>query len=524
MKAISVFFLMFLLLTSCKEKVPPKIVPIPKIEITEAGKIIPIDSAKIASIKDSSVMAFYNAVQNKTIWMADSTRIKIISLFNHVQDDGLFPKDFDLKKIQKSEENIDNLSDSELVDYDILLTENLSFYVQKVSKGSLNPSKLYSNWELKENEIDFKALLLNFQKKDSFDYAVNSASPNHLVYKRLKVALKIINALPKDNLKKIEIKNKIVLNDSNEAMIEIKKKLMYWKDLKSLDSITPIYDEDTELAVKKFQIRHGLGVDGVIGGGTVQALNFTKEDRKKQIIANMERWRWFPRIFEPEYLIINIPDYSLHVVKNSDTIRVHRVIIGKPARKTPVLSSKLTHIIFNPTWTVPPTILRNDVVPAASRNRNYFSNKKITIYDSNNQKVSADNWNINSARSYRYVQSPGASNSLGLVKFTFPNRFTVYLHDTNTRGFFDKDIRALSSGCVRVQNPFELTEYLLDDPEKWNLEKINEAINTGKTLQVQIKKDVYVHILYWTAWSENGTLQFRDDLYNLDVDLYKKLD
>ena len=517
--------LIFLLLISCQEKVqPPKVVLLPKVEITEAGKIIPIDSVKIAKIKDSSVIAFYEATKNNTFWITDSNRKNITDLFNNVEQDGLFPKDFDLKKIENSEENFENLSNQKLMDYDILLTENLSRYVQKVSKGSLNSNKLYRNWELKENKIDFKKLLLNFQKKDSFHYAVNAASPNHIVYKRLKTALEIINDLPKDPFKKIELKNKIVLNDSNPAMVEIKNKLIYWGDLKPLDSITAIYDEATELAVKKFQMRHGLGVDGVIGGGTLQALNFTKEQRKKQIIANMERWRWFPRTFEPEYLIINIPDYSLRVVKNSDTIRVHKVIIGRPSRKTPVLSSKLTHVIFNPTWTVPPTILRNDVIPAAARNRNYFSNKKITIYDSNNKVVSSGNWNINQARSYRYVQSPGVSNSLGLVKFIFPNRFTVYLHDTNSRGFFEKDIRALSSGCIRVQDPFALTEYLLDDPEKWNLEKIMEAINTGKTSQVPIEKEVFIHILYWTAWSENGSLQFRDDLYSLDTDLYKKLD
>ncbi|MBK5210611.1 MAG: L,D-transpeptidase family protein [Flavobacteriaceae bacterium] len=524
MRSIAVFFI-FALLISCKEKVsPPKVVLIPEIEITEAGKIIPIDSVNIDRIKDSSVIAFYQANQNKTFWLTNPSRKNLVTLFMNVQKDGLFPKDFDLKKIENSEENLSNLSNSALIDYDILLTENLSLYVQKVSKGSLNPNKLYSNWELKENNIDFKALLLNFQKKDSFDYAVNAASPNHLVYKRLKAALKIINLLPKFNFKKTEIKNKIVLNDTNNAMIEVKKKLIFWKDLKPLDTLNSVYDEATELAVRKFQMRHGLGTDGVIGGGTADALNFTKEDRKKQIIANMERWRWFPREFEREYLIINIPDYSLRVVKNTDTISTHRVIIGRPARKTPVLSSKLTHLIFNPTWTVPPTILKNDVMPAAARNRNYFSSKNITIYDSNNRVVSASNWDINRAKSYRYVQSPGATNSLGLVKFMFPNRFTIYLHDTNTRGFFEKDIRALSSGCVRVQNPFELTEYLLDDPEKWNLEKIDEAINTGKTSQVQIKKEVYIHILYWTAWSENGTLQFRDDLYSLDTDLYKKLD
>ncbi len=524
MKLISTFFIL-LLLISCKEKVaPPKVVLLPVIEITESGKIIPIDSVEIAKIKDSSVIAFYRANQNNTFWMTDFNRENITALFNNVEQDGLFPKDFDLKKIKNSEENFENLLNPKLIDYDILLTENLSRYVQKVSKGSINPKKLYSNWELIENESNHSALLLNFQKKDSFDYAVNAAAPNHIVYKRLKTALKIINALPKDNFKKIEIKNIIVLNDTNPAMIEIKKKLIYWKDLKPLDSITAIYDEATELVVKKFQMRHGLGTDGVIGAGTLLALNFTKEDRKKQIIANMERWRWFPRTFESEYLIINIPDYSLRVVKNTDTLRVHKVIIGKPSRKTPVLSSKLTHLIFNPTWTVPPTILKKDVIPAAARNRNYFRSKNITIYDPYNRVVSPENWNIGRARSYRYVQSPGATNALGLVKFMFPNRFTVYLHDTNSRGFFEKDILALSSGCVRVQNPFELTEYLLDDPEKWNLETIIEAINTGKTSQLQINREVFIHILYWTAWSENGSLQFRDDLYNLDMDLYKKLD
>ena len=523
MKLISVFFIIIHLI-SCEQKVQSKIVQLPKIEITEAGKIIPIDSAKIAKIKDSSVIAFYQANQNKTFWIIDPSRKNIVALFNNVQEDGLFPKDFDLKKIQNSEENLSNLSNSELADYDILLTENLSRYVQKVSKGNINPNKLYSNWDLKENKINVKNLLLNFQKKDSFDFAVNAASPNHIVYKRLKNALKIINALPKYDFKNIEIKNKIVLNDTNDAIIEVKKKLIYWKDLKPLDTITPIFDKATELAVKKFQMRHGLATDAVISGGTIDALNFTKEQRRKQIVANMERWRWYPREFEPEYLIINIPDYTLRVVKNADTVRVHKVIIGRPSRKTPVLSSKLTHLIFNPTWTVPPTILRKDIVPAAIKNRNYFRSKNITIYDSNNRVVSPWKWNSRKAKSYRYVQSPGEENSLGLVKFMFPNRFTIYLHDTNTKGFFEKDVRALSSGCIRVQNPFELTEYVLDDPKKWNLEKIFEAINTNKTSQIPIKKEIYIHILYWTAWSENNILQFRDDLYTLDMDLYNKLD
>jgi murein L,D-transpeptidase YcbB/YkuD len=523
MKIFIVFFI-FIFFTSCEEKAPPKVVLIPKIEITVKGKIIPIDSARITKIKDSSVIAFYNANQNKTFWVANSSRNNVISLLNNLAQEGISYKDFNLKKIENSEGNIAKLTDAALVDYDILLTENLSLYVKKISNGSLNPEGLYSNWDLKKNDINFEELLINFQKKDSFNYALNEASPNHIVYKNLKSALAIINTLPKFDFKKIEIEHKIELNDTNEVLIEVKKKLIYWKDLKPLDTLTPIYDEVTELAVKKFQMRHGLALDGIIGVGTVQALNYTKEDRKKQIIVNMERWRWYPRLLEPEYLIINIPDYTSHVVKNADTLRTHKVIIGRAARKTPVLSSKLTHLIFNPTWTIPPTILKNDVIPAAKNNRNYFSNKNITIYNTNNQKISPSNWDVKKAKNYRYVQSPGTTNSLGLVKFIFPNRFSVYLHDTNSRGYFDKDIRALSSGCIRIQYPFELTEYLLDDSEKWNLKKINETINTKKTIQVNFNKEIYIHILYWTAWSENGILQFRDDLYNYDVDLYKKLD
>jgi murein L,D-transpeptidase YcbB/YkuD len=518
MKILYAFLIMILIL-SCEEKKTPKPIIIQKIEVVENVKIIPIDSTKIESLKDSSLIAFYYGAKNNTFWLENENREKLISLIKSADTEGLFLKDFDIEKIIASEKNIQNLSNSALISYDFLLTKNLYRYLQKASKGYLNYNDLYTNWDLKPNEIDYKSLLLNFQKKDSFNYALNAILPSHIVYKKLKKALEIVNSFPAYNLNKIEIDQKIVLNDTIETIIEIKKHLMYWKDLKLLDTLTPIYDEETELAVKKFQMRHGLAIDGVIGFGTVQSLNYTKEDRKREIMLNMERWRWFPRKFEAEYLIINIPDYTLHLIQNKDTLATYKVITGKAARKTPVLSSKLSHLVFNPTWTIPPTILNNDVIPAAKKNINYFNTKNITVYNSNNKIVPATDWSTAKAKSYRYVQSPGASNALGLVKFMFPNRFSVYLHDTNSRGYFDKDIRDLSSGCVRVQYPFELAEYLLDDPEKWNLEMINEAVNTQKTISVNIQKEVFVHIFYWTAWSENGTLQFRDDLYNYNLNM-----
>jgi murein L,D-transpeptidase YcbB/YkuD len=183
----------------------------------------------------------------------------------------------------------------------------------------------------------------------------------------------------------------------------------------------------------------------------------------------------------------------------------------------------LTQVIFNPTWTVPPTILREDVIPEILKNRNYLAQTNIKLYDSNGNIVPASNWRLSNAKSYRYVQSPGTFNSLGMVKLIFPNRFSIYLHDTNHRDFFEKPVRSLSSGCVRVNNPLELTEYLMDDAINWNLEKITETLQSEKTKQYNLKKEVNIHILYWTAWSEKNILIFRDDIYNLDADLYDKL-
>lgn len=519
------FYLLFfvLVLISCNKKKNPDTTkkPLP-VEITDEGKVLAIDSTFISKTNDSIVVTFYQSNENRTFWLAFNCRESLLTILNSVEEEGLNSKDFDLKKIAKLEKSIQSLSDKELVDYDVLLTQNLKKYVEKTAKGSLNPIELYKDCDLKENKIDVQQLLLNFQRKDSFDFAVNEVKPQHIVYQKLKNSLKIINQFPDENFKKLEIKDKIVLNDTNDVLIEVKKRLSYWYDMKKPDSLTNIYDETTFNAVKNFQSRHGLAPDGVIGKGTIASLNFTKQKRKEQIIANMERWRWFPRNFEKEYLIINIPDYSLQVVKEKDTVKTHRIIVGKASRSTPILSSKLSYVVFNPTWTIPPTILKEDVIPAATKNRGYFASKNLTIYEGSTI-VSPSDWIPSKGRSYRYVQAPGSSNSLGLVKIMFPNRFSVYLHDTNTRGYFERENRSLSSGCVRVQNPFELTEYLLSDSINWNKEKIDEVLAESKTKNVNFTKPIYLHLLYWTAWSDKNLLIFRDDIYGLDAELYKKL-
>jgi len=487
------------------------------------GKIVSVDSVLLNSFSSKILTDFYKSYGNKTVWQSKKNREIVLEQLYNSNEEGLNPADYNINKLRRYERRIASLDDNKLANYDILLTHGFQKYISHLTNGRLNPRKLYQNWDLKENKIDINETITKLLISDSLAEKIELLKPQHLVYKRLKKALAIINALPKDNFNKIKIKNKITLNDTNSSLIDIKKRLIYWKDLRPKDSLSPIYDSGTVEAIKKFQTRHGIAADGVIGKGTVESLNFSKNQRKEQIIANLERWKWFPKEMGKEYIIINIPDYKLTLVKGKDTIRTHKVIIGRPKRKTPVLSSKLTQVIFNPTWTVPPTILREDVIPEILKNRNYLAKTNIKLYDRDGNVVPASNWRLSNAKSYRYVQSPGTFNSLGMIKLIFPNRFSIYLHDTNHRDFFEKSVRSLSSGCVRVDNPLELTEYLMDDATNWNIEKITETLQSEKTKQINLKKEVFIHILYWTAWSEKNTLIFRDDIYNLDADLYDQL-
>ncbi|WP_306353764.1 L,D-transpeptidase family protein [Flavobacterium sp. '19STA2R22 D10 B1'] len=487
-------------------------------------KKVSLDSVHLSETKNDSIIAFYKLEKNETVWNEKENRDALIKEIKNSGKEGMNPNDYPLTKIQSYENKIKSLSDDDIIQYDILLTTSYYKFINELANGKLNSKKLYNDWDLKTNKVNINKPLVTALKENEIEKMIEDNKPHHIVYLKLKDALAAIDQYPKDSPPTIQLKEKkIVLNDTNQSVINIKKKLMYWKDLKAKDSLTTVYDEDTQKAVKKFQKRHGLQADGVIGAGTVAALNISKAKRKEQIIANLERWKWYPKNMGKSYLIINIPDYMLSVVKDNDTVKTHRVIVGKEKRRTPILSSKLNYIVYNPTWTVPPTILKEDVIPATSRNFGYLDSKNITVYDKNNNVVDERNWKSQDAKAYRYVQSPGDYNSLGRMKIIFPNPYLVYLHDTNNRSLFNNSFRALSSGCIRVENPMDLSEYLLDDSKNWTKDKINETLATKKTKNVNIKDNIYIHQLYWTAWMDGNELQFRDDIYKFDAGLYQKL-
>ncbi len=292
-------------------------------------------------------------------------------------------------------------------------------------------------------------------------------------------------------------------------------------DWQGVDSDSDLYDADLEQAVRRFQARQGLEDDGVVGKGSLDALNVPVEARIDQIRVNLDRGRWVLRGLGDDYVIVNIAGFETYMIRDGKEIWATKSIVGRNYRKTPVFRDNIRFIEFNPTWTVPPGILGKDILPKARENPAYISEKGFTVVDGSGKQVDPKSIDWSKAKPgnfpYSIVQPPGPENALGLVKFMFPNPYLVYLHDTASRGLFAKSERALSSGCVRIENPFDFAELVLSDQPEWTRKKIDEVVASGETTRVDLKTPLPVLLLYWTVWVDpDGQVSFRRDIYERD--------
>jgi len=268
-----------------------------------------------------------------------------------------------------------------------------------------------------------------------------------------------------------------------------------------------IFDSTLFFAVQNFQRRLGYTQDGIIGQSIIAEINYPLAKRIESIIVNMERCRWVPVALRKNYLVINIPEYKLHVYENDRLAWSMSVVVGQPAHKTVIFNGDIKYIVFSPYWNVPASILKNEILPGIRRNKNYLAAHNME-------------WSGGNVR-----QKPGPNNSLGLVKFLFPNDYNIYLHDTPAKSLFEESSRAFSHGCIRLSEAQKMAEYLLRSDTAWNREKIVAAMNAGKERYVTLKKNPEpVFIAYFTAWvSADGKLNFRKDVYNRDARLAEML-
>ncbi|SUI67475.1 L,D-transpeptidase family protein [Shewanella morhuae] len=317
---------------------------------------------------------------------------------------------------------------------------------------------------------------------------------------------------------------KLTVGMSNHVIDIIAKRLQVLGDLTTWPDMAQVYTEELMVGIKRFQLRHGLKQDGVIGKKTLYWLNQSPKARAVLLAKNTIRKRLFERKLASSYLLINIPAFEMILVDNGTKVLKSKVIVGKPSRQTPLLDSQISSIVLNPDWRVPSSILRRDILPQIKKNGHYLSERQFDVYDYNGQLVqhTPEEWQALASTSFPYklVQRPGTKNALGKYKFHFENSFSVYLHDTSEPSLFNKENRALSSGCIRIEKVTELAqwfkEHLVKDKRLWD--KLVPEITHAQWFALSEK--LPVHLVYWTAWLEdNGQDHYRSDIYNLEPEL-----
>lgn len=458
----------------------------------------------------------------------------LLNLAEETRAHGLRPEDFHSQPIR---ELLGGRAPSELagparVDAELVLSDALLRLIHHLRHGKVDPQALDRKGNQAEGPYSTDLVPDLARALDARDLTaeVHALTPKPAFYTRLKHGLAQYRAIAAaGGWPQVPPGGKLEPGKRDARIPAVRARLAATGEYQGGEPADPrLYDRALEKAVRAFQERHHLGVDGVIGPATLAAMNVTAEERVAQIRVNLERMRWVYDNLPDDYLLVDIPGQQAQLLRDGEAVWSSRVIVGRNDRQTPVFRDQVEYLEFNPTWTVPPTILKQDIMPAARNNPSAVRAKGLTVIDRNGQVVAPEhvNWHVSPGNfPYTLRQPPGDENALGQVKFMFPNRFSVYLHDTPNRSLFRRSERLLSSGCVRVERPMELAELLLGQPERWNQESFDRLIRTGKTRTLHLQRPMPIILSYWTAEADDqGQIRFRTDVYQRDAQVLAALD
>ena len=478
---------------------------------------------------------FYTNRNYELAWQDKKNREDLIASLLTADKEGLSTKDYHFDAISSlmNKSSYKDLSDLDLADLDLLLTDALIFYASHLISGKVDQSELRTEWDLDKNKRPnnpdslLTVTLGQYQVKQTLE----SLKPKSYLYDHLKVKLKDYRELEKlggwNTIPEGETLKKGMTND---RISDVRKYLIITKDLsETSDKDNTAFDEELEVAVKHFQYRHNLTQDGAIGKGTLAQMNMSIEDRINMIRINLERGRWVLSRPGKDFLIVNIAGFNIRRIKNAEVIWESRVIVGKNHKESPIFKDEVEYIVLNPTWTLPYSIASRETLPKLKKDPGYLAAKQMEIMDRNGKILDPNSIDFNkySTGNFPFIirQKAGPHNALGQVKFIFPNKYAVYLHDTPSRGLFNREDRAFSHGCIRLEDKWGLLMGLMDEPDVWNMDKINEVLDSGKTTQVNLKTPMDIYILYWTAGVDmDKNLYFERDVYQRDQAVLKALD
>ncbi|WP_395627240.1 murein L,D-transpeptidase [Daejeonella sp.] len=458
---------------------------------------------------EGNIQTFYNQRKMAFTWFDKDGLIE--------QADNLYNRLSNLQ-LEDSEEIpylnlLDSLINAELpskltaaqkIEVELFLTAQFSALSEILSTENYPDLLKDINWKPQGQKRSYQEYLDDILKVEIGQIKVGQSLINRQ-YELLKKHIEKYRELEKeDHYFKIKLeKTSYRLGDSSVIIRKIKLRLNKLGDLQT-ENTDPIFDLQLENAVKQFQIRHGLLDDGIVGRETVAELNVTYKQRIKQLIVNMERFRWLPENLTTDYIVVNIPEFKLHVFSNNQLQWSCKVVVGKVMNKTVVFNADLKYVVFSPYWNVPQSIVRNEILRNIRKDRNYLQKHQMEITGYRNGLP-------------EIRQKPGTLNALGKVKFIFPNSYNIYLHDTPSKSLFDEPIRAFSHGCIRVSEPFKLAQFLLRNQPDWNDSAIQASMNLGTEKYVSLAEKVSVFIVYFTSFVDpEGRINFRRDIYGRD--------
>lgn len=524
------FCLIFLVIAACTQNRSHEIKIERDIYITPANAftLLSLDSSQLAQYSETEQLGdsvslllenFYNSRNYQLAWftedgIAEQTQAFYTLQQQYIQEfrdtSFIFPKHLqnELERLM-FQDTLIRESSIPLMELELQLTRYFLNYVTLAYTGSVDPEIL--QWHIPRKKVDALALLDSLVQNNGKN--LEEWEPTNRQYKLLKRAMVHLYEIERENnWGEITPDEAQVYRqgDSSALIKDVKRKLRLASDFDSPDT-TIHFTPDLEKAVMQYQSRMGLKQDGVIGRAVFHELNVPIKSRIEQLLINLERMRWMPNLPEGNGILVNIPQYKLHVFEKGEIVLDMNIVVGNAVTQTVIFSDEVKYVVFSPYWNVPRSIVRNEIYPAMQRNSNYLAQK--------NMEQTGFSQGLPIIR-----QKPGNSNSLGRVKFIFPNSYNIYLHDTPSRNLFEEERRAFSHGCIRIQKPFEMADYLLKDDAEWSSEKISQAMRTNSEKWVSLDNPVPVFISYFTAWVDrDGLLNFREDIYGHDKKMADRL-
>lgn len=456
----------------------------------------------------------------------------LVKLLRAADQEGLRPGDYHLEKIESLLRSLREPASGAwraLVDLELLLTDAYLLCASHLLAGRVDPETVHPLWLANRRGADLADVLERALAGGQLRESLEGLKPPQPGYARLREALARYRELVEGGGWPQIPEGSKLEKDVREGRVRLlRERLRATGDLGAAPGPDDdIFDDMVEEAVRRFQRRHGMAVDGVVGPGTLAALNVPVERRLHQIELNLERWRWLPEELGERHILVNIPNFELDVFEKGAKVLHMRAIVGKHYRRTPVFSDRVAYFVLSPLWHVPTLIAVADLLPRQQKNPAYFKDNGFRVFsgwgaEARELDPTTIDWSQLSRKNfpYRLRQDPGPKNFLGGIKFMFPNKFNVYLHDTPDRELFEKPERGFSSGCIRIEKPLELALYLVQNDPRWSQEKLLAGIASRREQTVQLPARVPVHLLYWTAWAdEQGRVHFRRDLYERDAQL-----